>query len=72
MTTEALLQARNIVRHLTIQEKLHLLNDITAQLVQASTITHVPARPAFPVFHLDEWPVDVPTRRKDLYNDRGR
>ncbi len=72
MTTEALLQARNIVRQLTIQEKLYLLNDITAQLVQASAFPGPSPHPAFPVFHLTEWPADVPIRREDLYNDRGR
>ena len=72
MTTEALLQARSIVRKLTIQEKLYLLNDITTQLVQASTATDTSARQAFPIFHVAEWPTDVPTHREDLYNDRGR
>lgn len=72
MTTTALLEARNIIRQLTVQEKLYLLNDITVQLVQASIMSDPPARPAFPVFHLAEWPADVPLRREDLYNDRGR
>ena len=72
MTTPALTQARNIVRQLTVQEKLYLLNDITAQLVQAATSNPVTARPGFPVFHIAEWPTDMPMRREDLYNDRGR
>ena len=72
MTTTALMQARNIVRQLTVQEKLYLLNDITAQLVQEATSHPVIPGPAFPVFHVAEWPADMPTRREDLYNDRGR
>jgi hypothetical protein len=72
MTTTALTYARTIVRQLTIQEKLYLLNDITAQLVQAATSNPVTARPSFPVFHVAEWPTDMPMRREDLYNDRGR
>jgi hypothetical protein len=72
MTTTALTQARNIVRQLTVQEKLYLLNDITAQLVQEATSHPVLPRPAFPVFHVAEWPADMPMRREDLYDDRGR
>ncbi len=72
MTTEELLRVRAMVRQLTIQEKLYLLNDITAQLVQASAANTTSVRPAFPVFHVAPWPADVPTRREDLYNDRGR
>jgi hypothetical protein len=32
MTTTALTQACNIVRQLTVQEKLYLLNEITARM----------------------------------------
>jgi hypothetical protein len=71
MTTIALTQARTIVRQLTLQEKLYLLQDITAQLVQ-ETSSPVRSRPAFPIFHIAEWPTDMPTRREDLYDDRGR
>lgn len=72
MTTPALTQARTIVRQLTIQEKLYLLNDITAQLAHEATSSPVTSRPSFPVFHVAEWPTDIPMRREDLYNDRGR
>lgn len=72
MTTQALLHARDIIRQLTLQEKLYLLNDITTQVVQASAVVDTPTRPAFPVLHLAAWPADIPTRREDLYNDRGR
>lgn len=72
MTTSALTQARTIVRQLSIQEKLYLLNDITAQLVQAATSSPATSRPVFPVLHVAEWPADLPMRREDLYNDRGR
>jgi hypothetical protein len=72
MTTTALTQARTIVRQLTVQEKLYLLHDITAQLVQETTTSPVTSRPAFPVFHVAEWPTDMPMRREDLYDDHGR
>ena len=72
MTLTALTQARAIVRQLTVQEKLYLLNDITAQLVQATTSGSVTSRPGFPIFHITEWPTDTPMRREDLYDDRGR
>jgi hypothetical protein len=72
MTTKTLTQARNIVRQLTVQEKLYLLNDITAQLIQETTSTPATSRPGFPVFHIAEWPTDMPMRRGDLYDDRGR
>jgi len=72
MTITALIQARNIVRQLTVQEKLYLLNDIAAQLVQEATTHPTIPRPAFPVFHVAEWPADMPTHREDLYDDRDR
>ena len=72
MTTTALTQARTIVRQLSVQEKLYLLNDITAQLVQAATSNPVASRAGFPVLHTAEWPTDTPMRREDLYDDRGR
>lgn len=72
MTTTTLTQARNIVRQLSVQEKLYLLNDIATQLVQESTAVRRSPRPAFPVFHVAEWPEDIPIRREDIYNDRGR
>ena len=72
MTTTALTQARTIVRQLTVQEKLYLLHDITAQLVQETTSNPATSRPVFPILHIAEWPSDVPMRREDLYDDRGR
>ena len=72
MTTPDLTRARAIVRQLTVQEKLYLLNDITAQLVQAAVDSSTITRLGFPVFHVDEWPADVPMRREDLYDDPGR
>lgn len=72
MTTPALTQARSIVRQLSVQEKLYLLNEIAAQLVQESTRAGQTLRPAFPIFHVAEWPADMPVHREDLYNDRGR
>jgi len=72
MTTTALAQARDIVRQLTLREKLYLLNDITAQLLQESTSRSAQRQAPFPVFHVDQWPDDLPLRREDLYNDRGR
>jgi hypothetical protein len=72
MTTTALAQARNIVRQLSVQEKLYLLNDITAQLIQESAPSSSHPNAPFPVFHVAEWPTDLPTRREELYNDHGR
>ena len=71
MTTAALAQARAIVRQLTVQEKFDLLNELTTQLVGESMST-TQERPPFPVLHLDHWPNDVPLRREELYDDRGR
>lgn len=72
MTTTALIQARTLIRQLTVQEKLYLLNDITTQLVQESSTNTPHTHPAFPIFHAAEWPTDMPQSREDLYNDRGR
>ena len=72
MTTTALTQARTIVRQLTVQEKLYLLQDITAQLVHETTSSPAASRSTFPVFPIAEWPTDMPMRREDLYDDRGR
>lgn len=72
MTTQAFAQARDIVRQLTRQEKLYLLNDITAQLIHDTAAIPLPQRPPFPVLHIEQWPSDLPLRREELYDDRGR
>lgn len=72
MTITALTQARTIVRQLTVQEKLYLLNEITAQLVHETSSSPATPHLDFPVLHTAEWPTDIPMRREDLYDDRGR
>jgi hypothetical protein len=73
MTTDQLTQAREFVRHLSFQEKLYLLNDLTIQVIQQSTagITKS-ALPILPSIHLATWPDHLPLRREELYDDRGR
>lgn len=73
MTIDQLSQARELVRQLSFQEKLYLLNDLTMQVIQQS------ARPAaefvprpLPSIHLATWPAYLPLRREELYDDRGR
>jgi len=39
MTTDQLTQARELVRQLSFQEKLYLLNDLTMQVIQQSSAT---------------------------------
>jgi hypothetical protein len=73
MTTDQLTQARELVRQLSFQEKLYLLNDLTMQVIQQSTAaaTDSPSRP-LPNIHLTNWPDNLPLRREELYDDRGR
>jgi hypothetical protein len=73
MTTDQLAQVRELVGQLSFQEKLYLLNDLTMQLIQQSAKGAPPVeqRP-LPSIHLTSWPNDLPLRRKDLYDDRGR
>lgn len=72
MTTETLAQVRDLVRHLTTQEKRLLLSDLMAQLLpsamQASFTTPAP----FPTFPHAIWTPDLPQRREDQYDDTGR
>jgi hypothetical protein len=73
MTTNQLAQARELVRQLSFQEKLYLLNDLTMQVIQQSTTaTTAPAIRPLPSIHLTTWPTDIPLRREELYDDRGR
>lgn len=73
MTTDQLTQARELVRQLSFQEKLYLLNDLTMQVIQQSTTaaTAAASRP-LPSIHLTTWPTNLPLRREELYDDRGR
>jgi hypothetical protein len=73
MTTDQLTQARELVRQLSFQEKLYLLNDLTMQVIQYSTTVPAdsPSRP-LPSIHLTGWPDNLPLRREELYDDRGR
>lgn len=73
MTTDQLMQARELVRQLSFQEKLSLLNDLTMQVIQqsAGTVTTGERQP-LPSIHLTTWPNGLPLRREELYDDRGR
>ena len=73
MTTEAFMRVRDLVCQLSLQEKLYLLNDLAMQAIQQSTArAPVAELPPLPTFHLDRWPSDLPLRREELYDDRGR
>jgi hypothetical protein len=73
MTTEAFMRVRDLVCQLSLQEKLYLLNDLAMQAIQQSTArAPVAELPPLPAFHLDRWPSDLPLRREELYDDRGR
>jgi hypothetical protein len=73
MTIDQLTQVRELVRHLSFQEKLYLLNDLTMQVIQQSTSeTTTSLSRALPSIHLTTWPDNLPLRREELYDDRGR
>jgi len=73
MTQTTLMQARDLVHTLSTQEKLSLLQELTAQLVEQWALEHDAWQKApLPVIHAPIWPEDVPLHRKDLYNDQGR
>jgi len=73
MAVDYLTQARTLVEHLSFQEKLYLLNDLTRQMLQ-QTATSVPASASqsLPTIHLATWPEVLPLRREELYDDHGR
>ena len=73
MATDQLTQARTLVRQLSFQEKLYLLNDLTMQVIQQSAAaTPAPKERPLPTIHLATWPNNMPLRREELYDDRGR
>jgi hypothetical protein len=73
MTVDHLTHVRTLVRQLSLQEKLYLLQDLTTQVIQQATPGTLGGTPApLPRLHLDHWPDDLPLRREELYDDRGR
>jgi hypothetical protein len=73
MTIDQLSQARTLVRQLSFHEKVSLLNELTIQVIQHSTkLTPLPSVQPLPTIHLAQWPVDLPLRREELYDDRNR
>jgi hypothetical protein len=71
--TDQLTQARELVRQLSFQEKLYLLNDLTMQVIQQSAAATTTAeQQPLPSIHLATWPDDLPLRREELYDDRSR
>lgn len=73
MTTDQLSKVRELIRQLSFQEKLYLLNDLTMQVIQqASSVVTTPEPRPLPSIHLEIWPNNLPLRREELYDDRGR
>lgn len=73
MNADHLTHIRTLVRQLSLQEKLDLLQDLTTQVIQEATPGTIGGEPApLPGVHLDHWPDDLPVRRVELYDDRGR
>jgi hypothetical protein len=73
MATDQLVQVRTFERQLSFQEKLYLLNDLTMEVIQQSAaVTPTPKERPLPIIHLDMWPNNLPLRRQELYDDRGR
>lgn len=73
MTTNLFTQTRSLMRQLTLQEKLLLLNDLTTQLVQQTVKTRLSSElTSLPTIKIDHWPEDLPLRREELYDEHGR
>jgi hypothetical protein len=72
MATDQFTQVRNLVRHLSLQEKLSLMNELTMQIIQQSATAGATSQQPLPTIHLDSWPDDLPLRREELYDERGR
>ena len=72
MATDQFTQVRNLVRHLSFQEKLYLMNELTMQIIQQSATAGAMPQQPLPTIHLDSWPGDLPLRREELYDERGR
>lgn len=70
MVSPTLPQAQNLVRELSTQERLYLLHELTAHLLQeAGTGTEKQPTADLPLIHLERWPADLFLRREDLYNE---
>lgn len=73
MSNDQLTKARDLVRQLSFQEKLYLLNDLTMQVIQHSNPpASTQASQPLPSIHFEHWPHDLPLRREELYDDRSR
>jgi len=73
MHTDELIRVRQLLRHLSFQDKLYLLNDLTMQVISERTNNAVPPkREPLPTIHLPQWPDNLALRREDLYNDHSR
>lgn len=59
MTAPTLEQACDLVRQLSVQEKLYLLNALTTQLIHDTT-NMLTAKPlGLPIFHVAHWSEDT-------------
>lgn len=72
MATDQFMQVRNLVRRLSLQEKLYLMNELTMQIIQQSAMAGERSQPSLPTIEMDSWPEDLPLRREELYDERGR
>jgi hypothetical protein len=73
MTSDHLTHVLNLVRQLSLQEQLYLLQDLTTQVIHEATPGTIGGQPTpLPRLHLDHWPDDLPVRRAELYDDRGQ
>jgi hypothetical protein len=72
MATDEFTQVRNLVRTLSLQEKLYLINELTMQIIQQSAAAGARPQQPLPTIELDSWPDDLPLHRKELYDERGR
>lgn len=73
MTIDQLMQVRELVRQLSLQEKLYVLNDLMAQVIQQSiNASDITGTRPLPSIHLAVCPEKLPFRREGLYDGRGR
>ena len=71
MDTVTLDQVFDLATQLPPADKLQLIERLVPQIAQALQPGPPSAAP-FPVMTISVWPTDLPMRREELYDERGR
>ena len=64
-------QVFDLATQLPPADKLQLIERLVPQIAQALQ-PGTPSTAPFPVISISAWPTDLPMRREELYDERGR